>query len=50
MVITKGGAQVLLDYRQDNPADHVDISDILRVLNITNPEASGVGVNGEKKQ
>ncbi len=49
MVITKGGAQVLLDYRQDNPADHVDLADILRVLNITNPEASGAEGGGEKK-
>lgn len=39
LVITKGGDQVLLDYRQDNPADQVDTAEILRVLEIPNPAA-----------
>lgn len=38
-MITKGGVQVLLDFRQDNPADHVANSEILRVLGIPNPTA-----------
>jgi len=54
IVITKGGAKVLLDFRQDNPADHVELSEILRVLNIPNPESnsgeeSASGENGQGK-
>ncbi|ODN01167.1 Prostamide/prostaglandin F synthase [Orchesella cincta] len=40
LVIAKGGAKVLLDYRQDNPADHIELSEILKVLNIPNPESN----------
>ena len=43
LVIEKGG-KVLLDYRQENPADHVAPGDILKALNISTEgtaEASG---------
>lgn len=33
LVIEKGG-KVLLDYKQDNPADHVAPDDVLKALNI----------------
>jgi len=39
LVVSKGGAGVLLDFRQDNPADHVANSEILRALGITDPNA-----------
>jgi len=42
-VITKGGAKVLLDFRQDNPADHVESSEILRALQIPIPQEGASG-------
>ena len=39
LVITKGGEKILMDYRQSNPADHVDNSEILKILGIkSDPE------------
>jgi len=46
LVVTKGGEQVLLDFRQDNPADHVTNAEILRVLGIPNPGGEGQGEMG----
>jgi len=46
LVVTKGGEQVLLDFRQDNPADHVTNAEILRVLGIPNPGSEGQGEMG----
>lgn len=48
-VITKGGEKVLLDYRQDNPADHVELAEILRVLQIPNPQDGGSDADKNKK-
>jgi len=39
LVVSKGGGEVLLDFRQDNPADHVANSEILRALGIPDPNA-----------
>jgi len=39
LVVSKGGDKVLLDFRQDNPADHVANSEILKALGITDPNA-----------
>jgi len=41
LIITKGGEKVLLDFRQDNPADHVTNAEILRVLGIPDPLGEG---------
>jgi len=38
LVITAGGKEVLVDFRQDNPADHVELSDILKALKIPEDE------------
>jgi prostamide/prostaglandin F2alpha synthase len=38
MIITKGGEKVLLDYRQENAADHVDPDEILKALGISPDE------------
>jgi len=35
LIVTKGGKEILMDYRQDNPADHVENSQILKILNIS---------------
>lgn len=46
LVVSAGGKEVLLDFRQDSPADHVEPSEILKVLNIkgdTTEKPSGSG-------
>lgn len=35
LIITKGGTEVIYDYRQDHVADEVDVKDILKALKIT---------------
>jgi hypothetical protein len=37
LVVKKGGEEVLLSYRQENPAEHAENSDILRALGIKHP-------------
>jgi hypothetical protein len=34
LIITKGGENVLMDYRQENAADHVSNEEILKALGI----------------
>jgi len=34
LVVEKGGQKVLLSYKQDNPADHVENSEILKALGL----------------
>jgi prostamide/prostaglandin F2alpha synthase len=46
LVVTKGGEKVLLDFRQDNPADHVTNAEILRVLGIPSSGGEGQGEMG----
>jgi len=43
LVITKGGVKVLLDFRQDNPADHVDAAEVLKVLGIADTRNKSEG-------
>lgn len=38
MVVSAGGSPVLLDFRQDSPADHVDNSKVLKVLAISSED------------
>jgi len=39
MIITKGGEKVLLDWRQENAADHVDAQDVLKILGIPSDDS-----------
>ena len=34
LIVKKGGQEVLLSYRQENPADHVENSEVLKALGI----------------
>jgi len=34
LIVKKGGHEVLLSYRQENPADHVENSEVLEALGI----------------
>jgi len=34
LIVKKGGQEVLLSYRQENPADHVLNEDVLKALGI----------------
>jgi hypothetical protein len=38
LVVTKGGTTILLDFRQDNPADHVKNENVLKALGIAVPQ------------
>ena len=38
LIVKKGGQEVLLSYRQENPADHVENSQVLKVLGIKESE------------
>ena len=35
LIVSKGGVQVLLNHKEDNPGDHVSNAIILRVLGIS---------------
>jgi len=37
LIVSKGGGKVLMDYHQENPADHVGTAEVLRVLGIQQP-------------
>jgi hypothetical protein len=43
IIITKGGEKVLLDYRQENAADHVSNEEILKALGISVPSPDQTG-------
>lgn len=38
--MSEGGTKLLMDYRQDNPADHVQNSEILKALGIAAEDAA----------
>jgi prostamide/prostaglandin F2alpha synthase len=46
LVVAKGGEKVLLNYKQDNAADHVDAGEVLKVLGIA-AKAAPAGPSGE---
>jgi len=46
LVVNKGGSEILMDFKQDNPADHVENSDILKVLGIKDTE--GIHTSGSR--
>ncbi|XP_077991730.1 prostamide/prostaglandin F synthase-like [Glandiceps talaboti] len=49
LVINKGGDKVLLDFRQENPGDHVPLADVLKALNIEGePPKSNDGASSGK--
>lgn len=50
LVVEKGG-KTLLTFKQDNPADHVDLAEVLKALGIDGPvpEPSGSGASAARK-
>jgi len=39
LIVKKGGSEVLLSFKQVNPADHVENTEILKALNIQEPSS-----------
>jgi len=37
LIVKKGGQEVLMSYKQENPADHASNSDILKALGLGDP-------------
>lgn len=39
IIVGEGGTKILMDYRQTNPADHVENAEILKALGIVGVQA-----------
>jgi len=47
MVVEAKGADILFEFKQDNPADHAENSDILQALGLQSEATTNAGGNGE---
>lgn len=46
--MSEGGTKILMDYRQNNPADHVENSEILKALGIAETQVDDAAKNSEE--